>query len=194
MHRQKELAELGAIYGEPLLRRCTRDVSEATFRFWKAKSKKRFGEVVLFILRANGRLLLHTKAFYPEGVFRLPSGTLLEGERLLDAVRRETREETGLQVRVEHFLAVLEFEFRWQGQSLLIPSYLFLVREVQGTLHCEDGKEQICAFREISPCELIGVAEQLEHMSAEWQDWGWFRSIPHRIAAQLLPSWVERTP
>jgi len=191
MHRQEELAELGASYGAPLLRRCKRDVGEAVFRFWADRSKKRFGEVVLFILRANGRLLLHSKAFYPEQVFRVPSGTLLEGEPLLEAVSRETLEETGLRVDVVRFLAALEFEFRWQGQSLLIPSYSFLLRETQGTLHCEDGQEQICAFREVSTSELEDVAEQLEHLSADWQDWGWFRSIPHRIAAQLLPSWSE---
>ena len=191
MDRQRETAELSAIYGEPVVGHWAREVGEATFRFWTARSQKRFGEVVLFICRASGRLLLHTKAFYPEGAFRVPTGTLLEGEPLLDAVRRETQEETGLQVCVERFLAALEFEFRWQGQRFLIPSYLFLVRETQGALHCEDEQEQISAFREISPRELDSVAEQLEHLPPDWQDWAWFRSLPHRVAAQLLLSSAE---
>ena len=191
MDKQREIAELGAIYGEPSVGRWAREVTETAFRFWADKPQKRFGEVVLFILRTNGRLLLHTKAFYPEGAFRVPTGTLLEGEPLLDAVRRETQEETGLQVCVERFLAALEFEFRWQAQHFLIPSYLFLVRETQGALHCEDEQEQISAFREISPRELDCVAEQLEHLPPDWQDWGWFRGLPHRVAAQLLLSSAE---
>ncbi len=194
MDRHREIAELSTIYGEPLVGRWAREVSEATFRFWKDRSQKRFGEVVLFILRTNGRLLLHTKAFYPEGAFRVPTGTLLEGEALLDAARREAKEETGLQIRVERFLAALEFEFCWQEQSFVIPSYLFLVRETQGSLHCEDAQEQICGFREVSPSELDCVAEQLQHLPPDWQEWGWFRAIPHRVAAQLLLSSAERAP
>ncbi|MCS7179708.1 MAG: NUDIX domain-containing protein, partial [Anaerolineae bacterium] len=49
----------------------------------------REGEVVLLLRRADGSLLLHTKTFYPDGVYRLPSGGIRRGEKVLAAAARE---------------------------------------------------------------------------------------------------------
>jgi ADP-ribose pyrophosphatase YjhB (NUDIX family) len=194
--REQEIAQLGAAYGSPLRQRYVVEMSPAAFEFWTSKPSKRFGEVVLFILRRNGKLILHTKQFYPERAFRVPSGTIVEHEPLLDAVYRETEEETGLQVSVERFLAALEFELRCGGHMVLIPSYLFLLREREGHLETHDPSEQIAAFSEVDPSDLSTVAERLETLPGDWHDWGVFRAIPHRVAAQLLRprSWPAHRP
>lgn len=190
--REKEIVQLSTEYGTPLRQRHVLDVNQQTYDFWKAH--KRFGEVVLFIRRHNGNIILHTKSFYPAGALRVPSGTILEQESLLDAVYRETREETGLQVCVERFLAVLEFEFNCQGYAIYIPSYLFLLRELQGKLQVQDVHERIAAFSEVPLTALHAVAERLETLPSEWQDWGRFRGIPHRVAAELLNPTGRATP
>jgi len=194
--REQEVAQLGAAYGAPLRQRYVVEMRPAAFEFWSTKASKRFGEVVLFILRRSGKLILHTKQFYPERAFRVPSGTLLEHEPLLDAVYRETREETGLQVSVERFLAALEFELRCGAHLVLIHSYLFLLREREGHLETHDPSEQIAAFSEVDPSDLATVAERLESLPGDWHDWGALRAIPHRVAAQLLcpRSWPAHQP
>jgi ADP-ribose pyrophosphatase YjhB (NUDIX family) len=54
-----------------------------------------------------GRILLARRAFEPfKGAWDIPGGFLEEGEHPLDGVRRELREETGLEVEPLEFLGV----------------------------------------------------------------------------------------
>jgi len=54
---------------------------------------------------ADGRVLLARRAHPPfAGYWDLPGGFLEEGEHPLDALRRELREETGLEVEPDRFL------------------------------------------------------------------------------------------
>jgi len=182
--REAEIAQLRMRYGVPLRRRCVLDVSEESYGY--RRQSKRSAEVVLFIRRANGNLLLHTKDFYPKGAFRVPSGGIYKREALLDAVHREAFEETGLQVAVERFLAVVQFDFCWQERTVSLSSYPFLLREVGGRLEVQDEHERITAFREVAPCGLESVASHLENLPPVWREWGEFRAIPHRLAAMVL--------
>jgi len=182
--REAEIAQLTTRYGAPLRRRYVLGVSEESYKFWR-KSKRR-AEVVLFIRRTNGNLLLHTKDFYPKGAFRVPSGGIHKREALLDAVHREAFEETGLQVAVERFLAVVQFDFCWQERIVSLSSYLFWLREVGGHLDVQDKHERITAFREVAACGLESIASHLENLPPAWREWGKFRAIPHRLAAMVL--------
>ena len=65
------------------------------------------------IRRRNGLYLVHTKAFYPQGVYRLLTGGIKPGEPLLEALAREAQEETSLTLRIERFF-----------RRLALPLYL----------------------------------------------------------------------
>ncbi|MEW5958361.1 MAG: hypothetical protein AB1801_11585, partial [Chloroflexota bacterium] len=47
----------------------------------KMESKPRRGEVVMVVPTEQGDIWLHTKAFYPAGVYRLMTGGLETGEK-----------------------------------------------------------------------------------------------------------------
>ena len=61
------------------------------------------------ILDAAGRLLL-VKENYHRRRYSLPGGAVEDGERPLDTVVRETLEETGVAVRIEHLIGVYRLE------------------------------------------------------------------------------------
>src|SRR5690242_15701485 len=70
----------------------------------------RFGEVCMVIRRPSGRLITAVKTFYPAGAYRLLTGGIHHGELVETALLRETQEETGLDVAVRRFLAVIEYQ------------------------------------------------------------------------------------
>src|SRR2546430_13343037 len=77
--------------------------------FDPVQNPDRFAEVCLVVRRRSGKVPLCIKTFYPRGAHRLPTGGIHRGERILDALRRETTEETGLETRIERFLAWITY-------------------------------------------------------------------------------------
>jgi 8-oxo-dGTP pyrophosphatase MutT (NUDIX family) len=173
-------------YGPPAERWLPCEVSEETFRYWQTNLQRRSAEVVLLLKSKNGLYLVHTKSFYPRGVYRLISGGVKPGEDLLSAAHREAWEETGLQVSIARFLGLLHHRFAWKGQSLCFTSCLFLVTEESGTLGVQDPNEAISGLRQVPLAELLALADQLENLPPEWAEWGRFRAPAHRLAVEVL--------
>lgn len=183
---EKEVAELARRYG-PLEQRCyALDVGERIFTYWREERGDCRGEVTLFILRPSGNVILHAKEFYPEGIYRVPTGSIEQGEDVVTAVHREAREETGLTVAIERCLGILEYEFRYRGETFPFVSYVFLVRENGGQLRPQDQGERITSFKEVPLTELDAVAWNLRALEADWRDWGHYRAIAHSFVAEVL--------
>src|SRR5438128_2506326 len=77
----------------------------------------RYGEVCMVVRRPNGKLITAIKTFYPAGAFRLLTGGVDHGEPIADALLREVAEETGLDVVVRRFLAVIEYQLQELGDA-----------------------------------------------------------------------------
>ena len=185
-----EIAELAARYGMP--RRV-----EATVRpfFDPIQRPDRFAEVCMVIRRRGGKIPLSIKTFYPRGAYRLPTGGIQHGERILDALRRETDEETGLEVEVRRFLAWITYRDASLPQGPpLFHTFAFLLDEVGGTFKTRDDEEQIENWIEIEPSGLSEVADRLdaiasapsEDIGGDWADWGHFRAVVHRVVHEAL--------
>ena len=187
---QEEIEALIRRFGHPRRHNCTLEVSENTYNAWTRKISTGpvacRGEVIMVILRLNGNLLLHTKDFYPSGVYRLLSGRVLWQERVEETLHREVQEETSLDVKVERFLGLIEYEFRCQANRLAFVSYVFQLQELGGELCCIDTGERISDFREAPVTDLPIVAVQLEHLQPEWRDWGNFRAVAHRFVGEMF--------
>jgi NAD+ diphosphatase len=182
----KEISELAARFGEP--RRI--DVAIRPF-FDPVQNPDRFAEVCMVVRRPNGKVLLSIKTFYPRGAHRLPTGGIHHGERILDALVRETAEETGLETEVRRFLGAIAYRAVSAPQGPpIFHTFAFLLDEVGGILETRDTEERIEEWIEVDPTELGDVADRLERVTSaysediggRWSDWGRFRAIVHRLA------------
>ncbi len=156
--------------------------------FWHPMQvKNRRGEVVLVLQPAPGQVLVHTKTFYPPGVYRLPTGGILPGEAVLDALRREAAEEIGLSVEPERFLGLVEYRFHREAEEAFFASWAFLLRPVGRVApHSQDTGEQIAEFRAVPVEDLPRIAAQLRALPSPWADWGRFRAVVHDLVAREL--------
>ncbi|MGH2373399.1 MAG: NUDIX hydrolase [bacterium] len=190
---RRELAELAGAYGQPLVQ--TVDLAPNGYLTSENLAVGN-GEVCIVVRRISGQLLTFRKTFYPPGVFRLLTGGIASGERVLDAVRRESHEETGLQTEVRRLLAVVAYATGGVDSLSIFYTVAFLLDEVGGILGALDEHEQVEAFRNIEPAELLTIADQLDHLglgyadelNARWHDWGRFRAVIHRVVWTALES------
>ncbi|MFP3896114.1 MAG: NUDIX domain-containing protein [Anaerolineales bacterium] len=174
-------------YGEPAKRCYTLPMTEESLAYWERVLSRRRAEVVFLIQRTNDLYITHTKASYPKGIYRLPSGGIEPGEDLLSALWREVTEETNLSLQIEDFLAIIHYRFIHGEQSLSFTSYVFSLREDEAcTLCATDPEEEITGFRENTLAEVGALAEELASLSGEWRDWGRFRAVAHRVVEELL--------
>ena len=190
---RQEIEELSRRYGAPrAIDALIHDGFDDPIR-----RRDRYGEVLMTVRRPNGKVLVAIKTFYPRGAYRLPTGGIHHGERILDALLRETHEETGLETAVRRFLATISYRGRsTPAAPPLFHTFAFLLDELGGTLGAIDRSERIEAWREMSPAELRDQADALERISTEgtagiggsWADWGRFRAVAHRAVAEALGS------
>jgi NAD+ diphosphatase len=183
-----EIADLAARYGAP--RRVAVELHGGPFD--PLVMPDRYGEVGMVIQRPNGKLITAIKTFYPQGAFRLLTGGVQHGESRADALMREVAEETGLDVIVRQFLAVIEY---WLARGeYSFATFAFLLEETAGTLGARDANEQIGAFRELAIDELPTLADFLaqlpdevdERIAGSWRDWGRFRAVVHRVVYEAM--------
>lgn len=148
-------------------------------------SSKRTAEIALVIPRSAERILVHTKGFYPAGVWRLPTGGLHPGEGIEAGTLRESLEETGHELHPARFL--FHLTFAWEGSDKSFESYGFLTTQVTGRISSRDPRENIAAFRDVNRAELEGIVRHLENLGGRWASWGRFRAVPHRVLLNLWP-------
>ena len=108
------------------------------------------------IIVQDGRVLLVKRGRPPlAGEWSIPGGALETGETLLEALRREMREETGLEVQPHELLAVFDRIIRdEQGRAqyhYVLIDYLCTVQSGQA---CAASDAEDCRW--VSPSELSG--------------------------------------
>lgn len=183
---EAQVRMLAERYGQPL-----QVQAELTGQpFSPVNESDRYGEVCMVIRRPNGRLISTIKTFYPRGAYRLPTGGINHGEAIEAALFREVWEETGLQVSLARFLAVVEYRLSdsdHEGDEADFVSFAFLLEERSGVLAPQDPHERLEAYGEVEIDELPAMAQTLatigagydDEIGGRWSDWGKFRAVIH---------------
>ena len=159
----------------------------------------RWGEVVMVIRRAvDGRVWVMTKEGFPRKLYSLPTGGIRRHEAVAEALRRELTEETGFEMQVQRFLAVIRYmPVVASGDPQNVPafvSFCFLLEEKNGGDPVVSSGEKILDFKTVVPAELGTIARQWRELSGssdEFHDlaaWGEFRGLVHQVVSEALSS------
>jgi len=155
-----------------------------------ALGSKVIAEVCLVLQQPSGLLLATSKPFYPQGSYRLPTRSIEPGETVMDALERGARDEFGLEAHILRYLAHITY---LHNEGRLFHSYVFLLR-ADDSLNPSPRGEPSRRLHQVSGSDLVAAASALEQLPADfsrelgstWADWGRFRAVAHRVAAQAL--------
>lgn len=146
--------------------------------------KKR--EVLFVPLLRENRTVVHSKFFFPPGVFRLLTGTVEKGEDVDKAAKRELEEETGLKnVKMKKIL-LIEHNIKTKQGSIKFYTWVYLVQTEKEYLHVLDKSEGIKKLKIIKIDELPKISEKLRSLKGKWKYWGELRAIAHDVVYQFL--------
>ncbi len=182
---EEEVTELAHRYGTPVRRiyHIQADDYIRAYR-WRSNSDRR-AEVVFAIQEPNGKIWMHCKAHYPAHLCRLLSGGVGWHESIHQALIREVKEETGLDVKVQAFIGLLEYRFHHEESIVKFASYVFhLVCGNQAPALPEN--DEIHAFRAIVPSQLGQLTVDMRNMIGERRGWGTWRALAHDLMLEYF--------
>jgi len=105
----------------------------------------------------QGRLLMVEESSDGKIVFNQPAGHIEENETLLDAVRRETLEETGWEVEPEHLLGIYVYKAPTNGVTYY--RFCYSARAVRKL--SEQLDSDIIAAHWLTPEHIAGLGDKL---------------------------------
>ena len=182
----KEIIQLASMYGVPKFMDSYIDGDSYLYESRLSRSMKRRGEVVITIQRPQDRLLLHRKSWYEPGIYRLLTGGVDLDEKIEDALFRELDEETGMTVGKVDFLGVLNAHISSGTDELDFASYVFYLRDLQGSPRLPIGPEDISDFRDVTIEDLPMIADELRNVPPPRTGWGEWRAIAHDFVYECL--------
>jgi len=137
----------------------------------------RNSDVTLFIFK-DDKVVVVAKPWYPEGLYRVPSGGVKPDEDLELSAHREAYEETGVKIELKKYILRIHVTFtcsedpaRGQEETKWI-SHVFTARYVSGDLHPIDTRE----IKKVALMSLKELSSLKEKLLAQNSGGLWYRA------------------
>jgi 8-oxo-dGTP pyrophosphatase MutT (NUDIX family) len=135
------IGEIERKYGTPRQRTMSFPMGPAEFDMLKGSMRDgRNSDVTLFIFK-DGKIVVIAKPWYPDGLYRAPSGGVKPGEDLEFSAEREAYEETGAKIELENYILRIEVTFTCGPQKEEWTSHVFTAKHLSGDLKPIDTRE-----------------------------------------------------
>jgi 8-oxo-dGTP pyrophosphatase MutT (NUDIX family) len=100
----------------------------------------RNSDVTMFIFKQD-KVVVIAKPWYPEGLYRAPSGGIKPGEDIEVTAKREALEETGVKIELIRYLLRILVTFTCAEEKVNWTSHVFTVKFLSGDLRAIDTRE-----------------------------------------------------
>lgn len=125
------------------------------------------------VVKSKRGILLVKRSIKPDmGKWHFPGGTVEYKEKLVDAVKRKAKEETGLQIKIKKFLGIIEFmNYKRIGYSHIID-LVFLVEPVRGHIrgNSELGGTNLKFFKKLPKNMITKQRKFLGEKLIKWNN------------------------
>jgi len=153
------------------------DIEIETQEFFEYVNSKinvdRVGEVV-FAVKDGDSILLVRQGEYPQGLYRVPSGGIGIGENVIDALKREVKEELAIEVQKFYLIGVIEYNLFYKDKSYKFFSFVFLIEGYKKDSFAKTDGE----ISEVLPVKIPKIKDYcdiIERQNGFWKDWGSLR-------------------
>ena len=143
-------------------------------------------EVLFIPLFPDNRTVVHSKFFFPRGIFRLLTGTVNKGEDVDKAAKRELEEETGLKKVKMYKVLLIEHNIKTKYGNRKFYTWVYLIPTEKEYLRVLDKSEGIEKLKIIKIDELPKISQKLKSLKGRWKDWGKLRAVAHDVVYQFL--------
>lgn len=154
--RAQDVTAMEAAFGRPVETEMSFGISHGEFDMVTSSMKLgRAHDLTMFIRSRENPLLIAVirKPFFPPGVYRAPSGAAHPGEPLAGGAIRESLEETGLDVRLQRYVARISAAFTCDGREISWTSHVLEATQEGGSLEpidtCEIAEARWATMEEI---------------------------------------------
>ncbi len=138
--------EIVSKYGKPNEATFRYDVSEKEHDLIKSSQKHGRNHDVTLYIRKDDKIAVIAKPFYPNGLYRAPSGGIHPGETFMDGLNREVGEEVGIKIAVDKFILRIAVTFVHEERIIEWRSFIFTADYISGDFSYTD-KEEISEVR-----------------------------------------------
>ena len=156
----KEIKKLEKLFGRPKSLKMNFKMNEDEFaNLTQSLKTGKSCDVTLFIFKDNNVIVI-AKPWYKDELYRAPSGRPRLDESLMNAIHRETLEETGTKIKLKKYILRIDVVFQHNGQEVNWTSHIFLTHYLSGNLEPID-KREIKKIALLSLDELASLKEKL---------------------------------
>lgn len=179
---REAISEIERKFGKPELRETRIAMGEREFQGLKKSQKHgRSHDITLFIRRGD-QFVVNAKHFYPENLYRPPSGGLEPEEDFVEGALREAKEETGCEIELREYLLRITVHFYCGDESVRWVSHVMLADYISGDLVPIDTAE----IREATLAPASEFARFRDMMLATDRGGFHYRAFLHDETLKLL--------
>ena len=135
------LSDLERKYGSPCELSMSFPMHPKEFDMLKASMRDgRNSDVTLFIFKEE-KVVVIAKPWYPEGLYRAPSGGIKPDEDMELTAKREAYEETGTKIELLKYILRIHVTFIFAEEKINWTSHVFIAKYLSGELRPIDQRE-----------------------------------------------------